>query len=316
MSAELWNWIHYYYSTEHVQSHLHKCYEIQGFSDASVKSYENCYTFIYYLEHGYNYYKTADHAPFSIQPILIFYGYIQLIKACLLLVDPNYPESTAVLAHGVTTRKRKKKNYQFLDDEIKVQKNGLFTHFSNTMFHVKHLEGEKLSMRLLLQMVPELSNLFNQSTPKTHSQPVDFNNNSLTIPLNVMDSLNMTVEHFVRFINEYFKIEKFNVENDMLKLDVSETITPITCTPLQYHFSERRYYIPNKRPLFNTLHECMVHYLILYNLSMICRYETEWWQDLQHHFSNKDFSFILAFLKLTKQKIPYLVSMFLNSFER
>ncbi|MEH7537842.1 YaaC family protein, partial [Bacillus toyonensis] len=52
----------------------------------------------------------------------------QLFKACLLTIDPNYPESTTVLAHGVTTRKRKKQGYQFLEDEVKIQKNGLFTH--------------------------------------------------------------------------------------------------------------------------------------------------------------------------------------------
>ncbi len=54
--------------------------------------------------------------------MLLFYGMSQLFKACLLTIDPNYPESTTVLAHGVTTRKRKKQGYQFLEDEVKVQK--------------------------------------------------------------------------------------------------------------------------------------------------------------------------------------------------
>lgn len=86
------------------------------------KSFENCYPFIYYLEHGKNYYELYKVAPFSIQPMLLFYGISQLFKACLLTIDPNYPESTTVLAHGVTTRKRKKQGYQFLEDEVKVQK--------------------------------------------------------------------------------------------------------------------------------------------------------------------------------------------------
>ena len=77
------------------------------------KSFENCYPFIYYLEHGKNYYELYKTAPFSIQPMLLFYGISQLFKACLLTIDPNYPESTTVLAHGVTTRKRKNKGINF-----------------------------------------------------------------------------------------------------------------------------------------------------------------------------------------------------------
>ena len=60
---------------------------------------------------------------FLFKPMLLFYGMGQLFKACLLTIDPNYPESTSVLAHGVTTRKRKKQGYQFLEDEVKIQKN-------------------------------------------------------------------------------------------------------------------------------------------------------------------------------------------------
>ncbi len=78
--------------------------------------------------------------------MLLFYGISQLFKACLLTIDPNYPESTTVLAHGVTTRKRKKQGYQFLEDEVKVQKNGLFTHVAEQLFHMKHLESEKFNM--------------------------------------------------------------------------------------------------------------------------------------------------------------------------
>lgn len=98
------------------------------------KSFENCYPFIYYLEHGKNYYELYKTAPFSIQPMLLFYGISQLFKACLLTIDPNYPESTTVLAHGVTTRKQKKQGYQFLEDEVKVQKTDCLLMLQNNCF--------------------------------------------------------------------------------------------------------------------------------------------------------------------------------------
>src|SRR6476620_4268203 len=102
-----------------------------------MKSYQNCYPFIYYLEHAKTYYEQANIAPLSIKPILVFYGFSQLLKACLLTIDPNYPESTALLAHGVTTRKRKKQQYEFLKDEVKVQKNGLLPCVADKLFQIK-----------------------------------------------------------------------------------------------------------------------------------------------------------------------------------
>ncbi|MEM5590682.1 YaaC family protein [Niallia circulans] len=77
------------------------------------KSYQNCYPFMYFLEHGKLYYHQAINAPMSIQPILLFYGLVHLIKACLLTIDPNYPNSTSVLAHGVSTRKLKNNSIYF-----------------------------------------------------------------------------------------------------------------------------------------------------------------------------------------------------------
>lgn len=77
---------------------------------------------MYFLEHGKLYYHQAINAPMSIQPILLFYGLVHLIKACLLTIDPNYPNSTSVLAHGVSTRKLKKQQYLFFQDEVKIQK--------------------------------------------------------------------------------------------------------------------------------------------------------------------------------------------------
>lgn len=108
-----WQQLSFFFSSQNVQRYLARCYEKSSIQDAEKKSFENCYPFIYYLEHGKNYYELYKTAPFSIQPMLLFYGISQLFKACLLTIDPNYPESTTVLAHGVTTRKRKNKGINF-----------------------------------------------------------------------------------------------------------------------------------------------------------------------------------------------------------
>ncbi len=59
------------------------------------------------------YYDQFSKAPLALKPLLLYYGYVQLLKAILLTVDPIYPQSSSVLAHGVSTRKRKKQHYSF-----------------------------------------------------------------------------------------------------------------------------------------------------------------------------------------------------------
>ncbi len=160
-----------FFSASSSQLFLQKCYTHEKIAEAEIKSYDNCYPFIYHLEHAKTYYNQAAIAPLSIQPILTFYGFAQLLKACLLTIDPNYPESTSMLAHGVTTRKKKKQQYEFLKDEVKTQKNGLFTCIAEKLFHIKHLEGEKFSMGTLIEGNPRYAQTLHCRFPRKISSP-------------------------------------------------------------------------------------------------------------------------------------------------
>ena len=82
-----------------------------------------------------------------------------------------------MLAHGVSTRKRKKQQYEFFQDEVKFQKNGLFPCMLENMFNIKHLEGDKATMNELLQHIPELNSLFLQLEGKKTFVEIVTNNN-------------------------------------------------------------------------------------------------------------------------------------------
>lgn len=149
-----------FFSASTTQSFLKKYYLLQQVEQAEQKSYENCYRFIYFIKHGQLYYQQAVVAPLPLKPTLLFYGLVHLVKACILTVQPNYPETTTMLAHGVSTRKKKKQQYNFFQDEVKCQRNGLFPIMMESMFHLKQLEGTKLTMKQLFEHIPELSDLF------------------------------------------------------------------------------------------------------------------------------------------------------------
>ncbi len=309
--SHVWRSFTSFQSTSFVQTFLYEAYTQQSIQNADVKSYDNCYAFIYYLEHGKKYYQLAQMAPNEIKPMLLFYGMVQLIKACILTVDPDYPATTAVLAHGVSTRKRKKQNYSFLQDEVKIQKDGLLRHFARSLFSFNILRFDRLSMESLFARIPEMNLLFAYINKNEPSKSVKINDNIIYLQATVLDDLNMTRRRFREFFHDNSVHACSFEENDTVIFHEDAQLTPLQCAPFFFH-RNGQYYLPTKRDLFHYVHEIIVHYLILYNLSMICRYETEWWNDLFHTFSSNDLPFIQQFLSVTIEKVPFLLSLYLQ----
>ncbi|RFU71521.1 hypothetical protein D0469_00985 [Peribacillus saganii] len=308
-----WDKFTLFFSASFSQSYLNKCYQKESITEKDTKSYENCYPFLYYLEHSKTYYDQAAIAPPSIQPILAFYGFTQLLKACLLTVDPVYPESTSVLAHGVTTRKRKKQQYEFLSDEIKIQKHGLFTHFAEKMFHMKHLDGEKFSMRDLLKELPEMSQPFEFLTLTKNFKKLDYQNGEYHLPISILNRFHMTSNRFNDYLKSKVPMEIELKEGPTLSLLFDGKLSCNNNAPFRKDINSDSFMLSlNKDSPCYALPELIIHYLVLYNLSMIARYETEWWSELIKSMANNDYPFIMQFLTITLEKGPYLILKWLT----
>ena len=304
-----WKSFSCFFSAEYCQRYLKNSYHKLNFENPEQKSYENCYAFLYYLEHGQIYYEQAEKSPLMLKPILLFYGLVHLIKACILTIDPSYPETTAVLAHGVSTRKRKKQNYLFFQDEVKFQKNGLFPFMSEKLFHMKQLEGEKVIMEELLQLIPELNDLFFLLEGKRTFEKLLRDGDCLLIPESILDHYHMTEDRFKEFlISKFEKGVEFSVDRLALTLNNNK---PISASPLKFNLEDSSYTISLNKSHHFTFPELLIHYLLLYNLSMIARYETEWWSELTKMMPNQDYPFIDTFLSITMKKGPFLIYQFL-----
>ncbi|WP_442597295.1 YaaC family protein [Neobacillus sp. D3-1R] len=316
MYTQYKNWTNYsiFFSAEHTQQMLKKCYDKAQIENGDQKSFENCYPFIYYLEHAKTYYDQAEKSPLLIQPILLFYGFVHLIKACILTIQPNYPENTSVLAHGVSTRKRKKQQYQFFQDEVKIQKNGLFPFIAEKMFHMKHLEGEKANMGELLKEIPELNDLFSTLEGKQTFIRVSQKEDTILFSNQILDKYHMTETRFQDFYQakSLYPVElaEKGGNGTAFKINMHKCID---CIPLRYHFEEGKFYFPMTKSEHIHYPEMLIHYLLLYNLSMIARYETEWWSELIKMMPNRDYPFIRNFLNIAVHKGPFLIYQYLNS---
>ncbi|TYR78146.1 hypothetical protein FZC66_20340 [Priestia megaterium] len=316
-TSNVWEPYNLFFSVPFVQEFLQRRYKKLNHTNPEQHSFKNCYPFIYYLEHSKNYYQLAMNSPISIQPVLLFYGLSQLLKACLLTYNPEYPANTAVLAHGVSTRKRKKQSYDFLDDEVKIQKNGLFSQVGRDLFHVKQLEGRKYTMVELLSNIPELHSLF--STLHTTRTPSitcigNITSHDFTIPNCIKDNYHMTNERLGSYLIERFQTPVIVEETTpLLKIRFPKIKTDLyKCSPFLYHFTDETFSLSNSRDFCIYFPEVLSHYLLLYNLSMISRYETEWWYELLHTYSSRDYPYIMNFLELTGRKIPYLLFYYLK----
>lgn len=304
-----WNYLQQYVAADTTQQFLYNCYQKKGFEDAEKKAYENCYAFIYYLEQGEVFYQQVTNTPLSIKPLLLYYGLIHLIKACLLAVDPSYPNTTSVLAHGVSTRKRKKRQYQFIQDEVKIQKNGLCNFFTTELFQLPHLEGEKFKMADLLYLVVELEEMYQFFYGETNMIPlIPMDEGMYAIPQQIEENYFMNQKRVQEYITTK-AIQPLQWDSNFLKFPSSYHV----CPPFRYHLAKQQIYLPAKIHPFPHLPDLLIHYLLLYNLSMIARYETEWWLELIKTTPNIDFPFIRSFLHITEMKGPFLVQQILSN---
>ncbi len=315
MSTLHWERLLCYHSTQTIQKKLENCYQNSSYENSSGLSYDNCYRFIYFLKHGENFFSQANQSPSAIQPILLFYGISQLIKACLLIKDPHYPSTSAVLAHGASSRKRKKQQYQFLNDEIKIQRNGLFSHVAKEVFHIHdHLEAEKYSMKQLLNQIAEMKDVFSfYQNDNNYIKVASSDHHKVIITDPTAQHFHMSAKRMSEFIQEryHFELRKEETENQVI-LQTKYSNHTFHCSPFLFHLEENIFYLPSNRESFINLPELLVHYLLLYNLSMISRYETEWWYELLLGASNDDYPVILRYMEIAKRKIPFFILTFLE----
>lgn len=297
----------YLQSQQTAQQFLFHCYQNMEGINAEMKSYENCNSFIYYLKHGLHFYETGGKLTTSLQPILYFYGMIHLIKAVLLTKRPNYPETTKLLAHGVSSRKRKKKSYTFMKDEVTIHNHGLYSYFSEHLFGVKKQLVNKLKMEDLLALIPEISSLFTFNKQRSMINVGKINHTRLIMPIELLDHYHLTSKTFLQRLNSYLpKVLSYHTNQDQIQIKLSMPLTK-SSGPFFFNMLDHSIYFPLNRAHFLPISEVMTHYLLLYNLSMLSRYETEWWGDLIATKSDIDYPFIIHFLKYTSPKVPLLL---------
>lgn len=306
------DYFYHFLSAEYnAQAYLQKCY--QSLPDATSKSYQNSTAFKHYIGHGKAFFEASKQNNMMFQPILSFYGIVHLLKGWILTKRPNYPENTSLLAHGITARKRKRKDYLFMNDEVKIQQQGLFPYVSRYLFSLHPFPMDRVSMELLFHSIPELCDMWRLHEKSSMIIIGNKKDCRLCFPESILDSFYLKEDTFIERIRPYLPpIEQIQRKKGEFLIDLT---TPVSNWngPFRYHSHHDAIYFPVSRELYFPYSEIFAHYLILFNLSMICRYETEWWGELIQLRTDWEYPLIREFLTITQQKTPALIGQCLSN---
>ncbi|SFP90522.1 YaaC family protein [Salibacterium halotolerans] len=296
-----------------LQRKLEKEYLVRGASarDALRWSYRNTPVFHYEWLLGRTYWTEGAEVSLLTRPLLLFYGLTHLLKGLLLTEDPHYPAAADMLTHGVTTRKKKKKQFTFLEDEVKIQKQGFFPHFSLYMFHMKHAAGEKWKINHLFFKWDAMVHLYLDIFGEEALPRVQLFSSSITV-----EHVSSEKEQSLSLIRN--QLEQLGIEVEGIKKRTAGTVL-FSIKRLPDDAASRlirrgnSYYMPPSCFDVSNLAPLSIHYLLLYDLSMLCRYEGEWWGDLCTQRVGEDYSFIHYYLDWALTDVPRQFKAFFSS---
>ncbi|HBZ82825.1 MULTISPECIES: YaaC family protein [Brevibacillus] len=296
-----WNLFRYFETEPTARKYLTACYDGMGFEHAERLAFHQSSRFLFLWKQARQYYTTAAKADLSIQPLLLFYGCSHLLKGMLLTRDPSYPQNSRVLQHGVTTRKLKRNTYLLLEDELRPQKEGFFALLAQ-LFHLSPMQ-DRYSVHDLFSSMPVVSDAYStlseqpkhwlqlewhECEPPSKQASNQSSNRQqwlhVAFPEITDGSLAYSPQTFIQYINRVspgdLQLElRWQDGNSKQLLLPRSSFLQLDRHPL-FRLHKHRLFFWNSSPDSLPLPDWASHYLLLYLLSMLCRYETEWWGEL------------------------------------
>ncbi len=306
----------YLHSEENARTLLRKLYKQQLLVNNEKESYQKAPSLMYAFSSGIDFFKQAKQAPILTQPMLLFYACSHFIKGLLICMNHTYPSSTKQLAHGISSRKKKKKQYAFLHDEIRVQRHGLLPVAASSLFQTNIAAHKTYSMQHLLALIPEMQSIFSWHG-KRYLEHVGFMHHSMfTFSENLLNNYHLPIQGMIQKIQPYISpVTKVESKKEEHIVYVQNPLRKPS-SPFFTDYETNKLYLPNRRSLFTMIDELLIHYMILYNLSMITRYEFEWWGELIATKSTSDYPIIQHFLYVTSEKLPAIIHAYIENIIR
>lgn len=326
---KMWNLFLLLENETTVRSFLEKKYRKRGLEQPGRAAFRAAQPLMFHMKQAREYYRAARRSDLFVRPLLAYYGMMTLSKALMLTMVPTYPENTAVLRHGISTRKRKRGDFCFFTDQVRVQQEGLFPELARKKGW-DSLIGESWTMKKLLSLIPELQDGYRQLFQEETLYPLVI----LDIPEDLdrgmpfvleerlLDVLHLTPKGLTQRLNRFphkgeawFTCEETAVTPRQILLFWHHPRIPHVDRwqrgfdhPLfREDLQGNHCLFPTPGPLEGGIPELFVHYALLFALSMLCRYEPPLWGEMVHGMVSEEIVLIQEFLQVTQRKFPNLI---------
>ncbi|MBM7592112.1 YaaC family protein [Brevibacillus fulvus] len=267
---------------------LTDAYQAAGIDNPQRLAFQQSTRFVYTWKQARSLYQTASQAELLIQPLLLFYGCRSLLNGLLLSRDPFFPQSSKVLQHGLTTRKLKRNPYHFLEDEVRPQKEGFFAHITK-IYSPFPLQNRYTVQELLCSMVSLCDDysLIVGASPWHLIEPADrFDWRLPKLPSGALAySLDTLVQYLNRHSPKHIQFQPgqaAETEHEYHYIRVQffqENNAALEQHPLFTRNDQGKWFFWNRTET-SPLPIWASHFLLLYLLGMLCRYEADGWGEL------------------------------------
>ncbi|WP_044641430.1 YaaC family protein [Risungbinella massiliensis] len=262
-------------------------------------AFRNSSLFCSYIRQSKEMWQEADKQSNWSKPLTLYYAMMNLWKAWILTIYPEYPEQTSQLKHGISTKKKKKQNFSLLADEIRFQRDGLTTLILTAM-NREELIGHVYTTEQLVSMLPVLqsSYLLVKSTPTLWK--VTTVQDQILLPTYFPDELIPII------------LEQANINYDPQLNRSREFSLPIKNLASSLYIEKSDPYLFARKDRSLPVPEALILYLLLFSFSMLCRYDPALWQQVVSHEWMKESIWVEEIFQLTQNRFPTLIQKYLE----
>lgn len=166
------------------------------------------------------------------------------------------------------------------------------------LFHVKLCIHQKYSLLCLLRQIVELAPLFQELRNETIAYPLEQQNEHTIL---------ISQNHYTYYVKDFLTSHKQikPIDQGDIQLSFQNPISYSIPYPFTLSLTGKPYvltYSPNE----SLVTEMIVHYLLLYYLSMLSRYDASSWLQLVQP-ENDEYILLLKYLTIATQKIPLCI---------
>jgi hypothetical protein len=293
---EIWSRLSYFES-----KHNSKQYLDGKFQTANDELTDTANSLAFTMSTAHEYYEAAQRVTILTRPLLIFYGMTALAKVLFMATHGKKSPSNN---HGLG--KADNWNSVFEELTVEIRRDGTFPQFHGC-FNKESLAGTKFSIKELSSLVPEMKVEF-EEVLKEKSRTLKIEHSDYGI--NIVDT---EIEDYKNLVTQLFRITGFQdkyahpqvigkkislwSKNHEIDNFITRTISGEEYLSLPIEQNGRLLVIP----------EMSFHYLIMYLLGMLSRYQPEEWGKTIKGEESGEIYFIRKFLDITARKFPNLI---------